>query len=285
MNLVLIHGRDQQGKDKDKLKQLWVDTLSKGLAKNNLSLPPDINIIFPFYGDVLDSLTRGLGQPLDGVTTMGAENSELLSFEFEMLTELAANAAVSQEQILTFSPSTTEMGPLNWPIVQAIMKALDAHTGMGEYTIKKFTADVYAYLNYPGVRMAINTLITEELQDGPTVVVAHSLGTIIGYNILHECQLEVRGYVTLGSPLGLRAVTKRLSKPLKRPQCIKGSWYNAYDDGDFVALNPLDTIHFNISPKIINSAHVKNHTENQHGIEGYLDDAKVAKQIYDALTK
>jgi len=284
MNLVLIHGRDQQGKDKDVLKQLWIDTLNKGLAKKKLSLPADVNVIFPFYGDLLDELTRGLDKPKDGITAKGPENGELIVFEAEMYTELAVNAAITDEQILQLSPEAKEKGVLNWEWIQAILKALDENTGMGDWSLRRFTKDVFAYLYFDGVRSQINKLILDEMKEGPTVVVGHSLGSIVGYNILQECPLKVHEYITIGSPLGLRAVTKKLTKPLKRPSCIKKDWYNAFDTGDYVALNPLDNRYFNITPSIINSGHISNHTKNQHGIEGYLNDADVAERIYKALT-
>ena len=50
-----------------------------------------------------------------------------------------------------------------------------------------------------------------------------------------------------------------------------------------VALHPLDTATFNITPSIENKTDVDNQTDNRHGIAGYLDDATVAKRIRDAL--
>ena len=71
------------------------------------------------------------------------------------------------------------------------------------------------------------------------------------------------------------------------PECIKGDapdrWYNVYDEADFVALNPLDKLHFDNGFPIVNSTDVKNHTANRHGIAGYLDDANIAKVIYEAM--
>jgi len=49
------------------------------------------------------------------------------------------------------------------------------------------------------------------------------------------------------------------------------------------ALHPLDSVNFNISPSIENKTDVNNHTDNRHGIAGYLDDATVAIQIRNAL--
>ena len=38
-----------------------------------------------------------------------------------------------------------------------------------------------------------------------------------------------------------------------------------------------------MTPSITNKTNVNNHTDNRHGIVGYLDDPDVAKKIYQAL--
>jgi len=67
------------------------------------------------------------------------------------------------------------------------------------------------------------------------------------------------------------------------PACVKSGWYNAYDERGVVALNPLSKKYFDITPEIENKDDVRNHTDNRHGIEGYLDDKDVAREIYEAL--
>ena len=62
------------------------------------------------------------------------------------------------------------------------------------------------------------------------------------------------------------------------------SWYNALDEGDFIALYPLDAQHFPITPPIKNKTDINNTTNNQHGIIGYLPDPEVATAIYEGLT-
>ena len=68
----------------------------------------------------------------------------------------------------------------------------------------------------------------------------------------------------------------RYPKPVK-------VWFNAFDTRDVVALYPLDGANFPVTPAIENYAGVNNHTDNRHGIAGYLDDPVVAKRILGAL--
>jgi hypothetical protein len=108
---------------------------------------------------------------------------------------------------------------------------------------------------------------------------------VVSYNILRDhSDSKVRKFITIGSPLGLNSVRKYLKVPLRMPVCVENGWFNAYDKRDVVSLNPLDQTHFNVSPPIVNKSHVENGTSNRHGIEGYLNDEEVAREIYEALT-
>ena len=46
---------------------------------------------------------------------------------------------------------------------------------------------------------------------------------------------------------------------------------------------PLGAPRFDVQPAIENKSDVDNWTDNQHGIDGYLDDALVARRIHEAL--
>ncbi|MFI0936221.1 alpha/beta hydrolase [Streptomyces sp. NPDC021019] len=70
---------------------------------------------------------------------------------------------------------------------------------------------------------------------GPTVVVAHSLGTVVAFETLHRQSAQVPLLVTLGSPLGMRtAVHPRLRpQPVRTPGGV-ARWLNFWDRDDFV---------------------------------------------------
>lgn len=286
MKLVFIHGRSQQGKDPALLQEQWLNSLAKGLAKSNIELPESTDVVFPFYGDRLDELLKELDAPLvSDVTLRGAtQDSAEADFRGELLYEIAQGAGVTDAEIQShFKGTQQEKGPLNWEWVQSILSALDK-TPLGEVAIDAFTRDVYVYLTNKSVRKAIDGIVSASLSDGPCVVVGHSLGSVVGYNILRNASttIGVQKYVTVGSPLGLKAIKRKLDSPIAMPKCVHG-WFNAMDERDVVALHPLDSTNFNVIPAIENKTNVDNHTENRHGIAGYLDDVTVAKRIFNAL--
>lgn len=286
MKLVFIHGRDQQGKDSGALQQVWEEALYVGLERAGLQKPTHMTIAFPFYGDELDRLVKEVDTPLvkDVTTKGGALDNHEATFRGQLLTDLAQNAGVSDADISAAgNVSVQEKGPLNWEWVQAILRALD-RSPMGDLALDRFTRDVYVYLTYEAVSKKVDRIVTELLDGQPCVVVAHSLGTIVAYRVLSALagKVDVRGFMTLGSPLGLSTVRKHLTPPLGMPAGVV-NWFNAFDQRDVVALQPLDATTWNIMPLIENYNEINNFTANRHGISGYLDDVEVARWIASKL--
>jgi hypothetical protein len=287
VKLILIHGRDQQGKDPEKLKAEWINTWEAGLKKSGLTIPAEVEIVFPYYGDLLDSLVKEAKLPntMNKVIARGDSSATPdMDFFNDFLLELAENDKITEAQIIeNFDGQIQERGPLNWEWIQAILKTLDK-TPLGDLSIKSFTYDAYLYLTIPGIQRKINEFVAGMINKTPSVVLGHSLGSAVGYNVLQNNPgFSVNKYITVGSPLGLSSFKSKLAAPLSMPACVNGGWYNAYDERDVVALQPLNKKHFNITPAINNYDGVSNNTKNRHGIEGYLDDAVVAKMIFDSL--
>jgi hypothetical protein len=287
MNLLFIHGRSQEHKDPVLLQQEWESALRDGFKA--AALPPlqNVQVVFPFYGDLLDQLVQQINKPLleDVAKSRGAGvDKRELEFKAALLMDMAKGYKIDDDIDDHYEGDVKEKGPLNWQWVHAILKTL-SHTPMGETSIDKFTHDVYVYMTFPYIFNAINKMVSDKLSAGKWIVVAHSLGTIVGYNVLckvvEQSNIVVKRYITVGSPLGIQTIREHLG-PLCKPACV-GDWYNAYDPRDVVALFPLDSANFNIQPPIVNYGKVNNFTDNRHGIAGYLSDPYVAKHLAEAL--
>ena len=78
---------------------------------------------------------------------------------------------------------------------------------------------------------------------GPFIVIAHSQGSMIAYDVLRALKREeadVRLFVTIGSPLGMdevQDVLKEIGGPLRVPECV-ARWVNVAERLDPVALDP-----------------------------------------------
>lgn len=287
--LVFVHGRAQEHKDAVALKAEWVDALRAGLAKSGLQLPlADAEIRFPYYGQTLYDLVSDAGDVAEVVVRGGAGDDAEQRFQQAVLEEIRQARGITDEQVeALLGADVRQRGPLNWEWVQAILKAIDRHVpGASELSIALATRDVYQYLKNPGVRDTIEVGVRQAMTAGvPTVVVSHSLGTVVAYNLLRRegaaAGWQVPLFVTLGSPLGVKAIRTALA-PISHPACA-ARWFNALDPRDVVALYPLAGGHFGVTPEVENKTDVDNHTANRHGIAGYLDDADVARRIHTAL--
>jgi hypothetical protein len=287
MKLVMVHGRAQEGKDPVALEKEWRDALAYGLARANATLPPGTTVAFPFYGDLLAKLVAQTNTALGAnVNAKGPNPDSDQDLRGEILAEIAAAAGVSEADIRreVASPAV-EKGPQNWEWVQGILRALDRIPGFNGTLVDLVTRDVYVYLTYPGVRAQIDQVVSAAIGSEPCVLLAHSLGTVVAYNVLYKRNRApaCRRLVTVGSPLGIKAIKQRIERPLASPPCV-GHWFNAYDDRDVVSLVALDARNFDVAPPVENKGDVNNFTDNRHGIAGYLADPVVAGKIVELLS-
>jgi pimeloyl-ACP methyl ester carboxylesterase len=294
MKLILIHGRSQQLKDPAALEVEWRNAIIAGYEKAGFDWSDTAEIVFPFYGDDLDRLVTQVDGPLltNILLRAGSPVPSNEDGRFEILGEMArewenpeeedASPALEDDPPLLLR--TASRGPQNWRSVQAILRALDK-TPLGSRLINEITRDVWVYLTYSGIRNKINAIVDEMIPQERCVIVAHSLGTIVAYNVLSRRDArtqEVPLFITLGSPLGIRAISTRLKPSPASPPGVR-RWVNARDPRDVVALHPLTANYFNIDPLIEDFSRVDNFSENRHSIEGYLADPYVARCLYEIL--
>lgn len=282
MQLVLIHGRDQQGKSSESLRKIWMAAMDVGLSQAGLSSIDSHEIRLPFYGDALESAVRSIqSSGIGGVVAKGAPpmQNHFEAFQVDLLRELLSDQGppfIEQDVPL-------EKGFQNTAVAHLLAKLAD-NSPWSKELLEVATRDVAAYLNSITVEKEINAIVESAIpRGGRCVVVGHSLGSIVAYRVLQKMgnDVDVVRFITLGSPLGLRTV-RNVLRPLSVPAGVR-SWLNVYDSRDIVALRPLDESTWNVSPAIKNIALDNNHMSNRHGISGYFDYAEVATAVFDGL--
>jgi hypothetical protein len=261
------------------------------LGPERASVLDGVDVRFPYYGDLLDRFTREMRDdlPADILVRGVAQppDRRYRDFEHDVAQALQRKLNLSDDVVASYGNQeidVVERGVLNWGWVQAIMRAADAIPGVSAGAISLALHDVYMYLSRSRVRADINKVVHDDMPSGRCVVVAHSLGSVVAYDVLRTMETvpEVPLFVTVGSPLAVGPI-KRGLVPLTFPAGV-ARWFNAYDDRDVVALEPLTSKVFPVTPPVVDHGAVQNRTENAHGITGYLDDPQVAEEIFKALS-
>ncbi|MGV9580965.1 alpha/beta hydrolase [Streptomyces sp. NPDC003509] len=263
--LVFVHGVGKPREAKTELEE-WRAALSVGARAAGHSRKAAelldggaVDIRFAYYGDLfLPEAAPGNEAVAPAPAPAGPdEDEELRELLLDMVDEhLEAPRDDRQAQALRvtrnkLAPTGEEQGPGS--LARQVLvgaNSLFAVPGLRTFgswlsagAMKRDLHQVRRYLarketDEAGLSLdrRIRARVSAELDsEGPTVVVAHSLGTVVAFETLHAHSAHVPLFVTLGSPLGMRtAVWPRVRpQPVRTPKGV-GRWLNVWDRDDFV---------------------------------------------------
>ncbi|MFF2367802.1 hypothetical protein ACFVU0_34520 [Streptomyces sp. NPDC058122] len=279
--IVTVHGIGQQQRGEQSLLASWRPALFDGIRRAKVPEPLDHNIEMAFYGDLFRPAghTLGVGDP----RYTAADVNE--GMETELLLAWWQAAADCDPQIAPPGADTLARAPRS---VQTALRVLSKSRFFSGIALRAMVFDlkqVSRYLTDQQLRAAACARVSALIDERTRVVVAHSLGSVVAYETL--CALPghgVRALVTLGSPLGIPMIHRRLERgPGCTPGGIPGgsllTWTNVADDGDVVALvkdlRPL------FGPQV-RSVLVHNGSR-AHDATAYLTDPNTGQAISDGL--
>jgi len=175
--------------------------------------------------------------------------------EREAVQNVAHQLGVDVDHPDELIPSSKELGraihgsyqleriPLPWFIKKQIMKILlrDVHHYLFNSNSNPRDNEIFKVRDELQSRL-LKVLEYGAQQEGPHILISHSMGTIISYDVLRnrpDCPV-VDHFITLGSPLGLDEVQDKLKNtdvdevdfPSEK---VKGRWLNFFDKLDPVA--------------------------------------------------
>lgn len=287
MRLVLVHGINNERNSRESIEATWCGALTTAWERLQLPSNARFSVATVYYADVLADLS----QPSDRAVMAGGgseQNTETeLCHEFMdelKITDEDLNAAALQEGITDFNIAQAGIPHETWCIVvaRAIENASPAH---GIHFARLFLRQASVYIERAGVQRRVKALVESVLLngDGPDVVVAHSLGTLLSYEILAENpSRRVPLFVTLGSPLPVRIVRDYVGKRHSFPKPPIERWINGYNRTDFITLGR------ELSRSILGFDGVENTMvtstdPDSHSISVYLSNDHIASSIHAAL--
>ncbi|WP_454730105.1 hypothetical protein [Cellulosimicrobium protaetiae] len=283
--LVLVHGRDNQGLDADVLDRTWTAVLDAGLsAAGSGRVLHDDDTSFVFYGDTLAGLVAGDAEPPPvTVHALAALPDAELAFVAAVVEEVlrGAGAGVPARPEGAGTGGGADVGA--W--LNLLLSALDRYVpGLSSGVVVLLARDVWAYLHDDAVRTTIDDAVAAAIPvDGPAVVIAHSLGSVVAYSVLREhpdaARWDVPLLLTLGSPLAIRAIRDALAAraPLRVPTPVR-RWVAVRDRRDALTLHGLGPDAFPLDPATpaIEDLVVANAAPGHHAAAVLLADGRPA---------
>ncbi len=155
------------------------------------------------------------------------------------------------------------------------------------------------------VQAAIRNRLAEilyQFKHRQILLIAHSMGSIIAYDVLHQLAADVKidTLITIGSPLGMPIVLNKLASEqpvqqskldkLSTPDNIERNWFNHADLRDMVAINYNLADEFaqnknSVKPvdKIVYNNFEYAGEKYPHKAYGYLRTAEMAAAVNDFL--
>ncbi len=293
MRLILIHGINNEGKTTEEIESSWMDELKFAWKSYGLTTPKSFTIQTANYGTELANFSRAA---TDAVKA-GGQSRTVSTQEFALYQEYADYLGISPEQIEAaanahgFETQAIEQGAPHEAWIIGIASILESLLpDEGKFVAGKFLRQAAVYIERKGVQNAIKSLVRKQVfqtdPDEPTVVVAHSLGTVVSYELLTQdpCAANnVRLFCTLGSPLAVRIISNYVGQRPAFPKPPITNWFNAHQREDFVTMGR------GLSKAVLgfdgveDFAGVVNHEDDKHSVLAYLRDQTVAKRIHDSL--
>ncbi len=141
--------------------------------------------------------------------------------------------------------------------------------------------DVWGYF-FGGDKERMRKVVRDTLRDldGPVIVLGHSLGSIIAYDVLREPaegDRQIPLLLTAGSPLAVQEIQDLITRPLEVPAGVV-AWRNVADRRDVVALDPTVRPEY-APPEACTDFAVRNGSFTHHAIREYLGTAPVREPM------
>lgn len=247
--VVAVHGAFHELWGPHQIAGRWVPAIRDGLAICGAADVDPTDITFAFYGDVFRT------QP--GAALTDAE-----------LADIAARTGLTDAATALAGEGGLE----------ALIKAI------GREQVARTIAQLGRYFDDPAIRAEVRGRVAGAITADTRVVVAHSLGTVVAYEVLAAMDGPARlDLVTIGSPLGHRQVIGADLQPALTdgagtwPAPVR-RWTSITAAGDLVADgNPVSALFAGVVEARVDNGH------RAHEPEPYLCAVQTAAAIAAGL--
>ncbi|MEZ5119733.1 MAG: hypothetical protein R2720_14530 [Candidatus Nanopelagicales bacterium] len=250
VSLVFIHGRYVQSSD-------WVGAVNTGLrAARRRELTPAVDLVEVDYADVLHDVLASMPQR--------AIEAGPTSSHFDRHQRMVR---LSMHPYTTRPRSPYDFFPKEW-VTRFMLSRMP---------------EIQRYQAQPQVRAAVRARCLEQLPKGDLVIVGHSLGSVVAFDLLHYLPKDtgVDLLLTIGSPMARKPWRHTLAEFRGQfPTGAVRTWINLVNTGDWVTAG--DGIHLWYPQAIDTFASLG---LGMHAETHYLASEPAGIALGDALTR
>jgi hypothetical protein len=283
--IVGVHGIAQQQVGRQQLRDPWARALADGLerAAGHRCEVPDLEIAY--YGDVFVAHAGSDGKAATGDRASedafaGADGDEV---EFVLA---AACEVLTPAELAEVDAQPDKFPGVPTPLLR-VVAAIDRRVGhrAGALFIGELR-QARIYLTDPLVKAQVDVRVAEAVTAQCRVVIGHSLGSVVA---LEHLRLHPQGHrldllLTLGSPLGMRAIRHLLADPgfgadSEGPPGVR-RWVNLRDPRDPIALAGGLARWW---PAVEDDSSIDNGLRNAHAAQRYLSKRQTGAAALAAI--
>lgn len=210
MTVLFIHGIDQQEFTAAQLLTTWTNNIEDVAPGLLLNTP----VQMAYYATILAEFSAG---SFSSATTMGSDlsnaNSAELNFCYDVLDEIAiANGLDLSTVQQVMSGETDDIVPMGSSLLRSIVRiaaALEKKAPQRTEIVLRLLKQAYIYLTVMSARRAVDSAVRPMIEQNPQILITHSLGTVVAFNILQQLEKEMASidiplFITLGPPWDLK---------------------------------------------------------------------------------
>jgi hypothetical protein len=221
--IIGIHGlKNKPGPEI--LRGWWRAAIAEGISRNRQDQKVDVDFVLAYWADVMYPTPVVHAEEAEPYVAAKGTGPLPKGISIRRIAAARIQEGVGKVLELVFGTPVTE---------DVVRDALETRA-----------PDLHRYAHDSAAREAVRERLREELRTAhaggrQVMLIAHSMGSIIAYDVLAGADRDLPGlrishFVTVGSPLGLAPVKAILAAPLRVPECV-GRWSNLADPRDHVA--------------------------------------------------
>lgn len=299
--IIGIHGLGNKP-PKDLLEKWWLESICEGLRRiDKFQFKPQFEMVY--WADILND------KPLNSLITDPENPYYLDEPYFTSPDHFQFKPNSNRKKFLGFLEHQMDKIFLNDDLTPNF-------TFISEIIFKKYFKELEIYYSKnsqvndkssKSIKNIIRNSLTEVIKkhkDKEIFLIAHSMGSIIAYDVLTYLipEIKINTFVTIGAPLGMPIIVSKIAEEARlsdknfdgprTPGNIQKAWFNFSDIEDNVAINynladdyKANNSGIKVVDQVIVNDYMVKEERNPHKSYGYLRAKEFSEVLAEFLTK